>query len=142
MCNPCNSTGPRDVFIIALVRPRNKESLRRDLALLRKLAVAEYLTEKGFTNFAYDSLNKQLFRLQDRLDGFREHLEKTGSRVHVFRPMDASSHPETTHERMLRLTGTGITECPRCKQGRMERAIELPAGPTARPLVHRALDTS
>ena len=49
---------------------------------------------------------------------------------------------ETVQERMLRLTGMDIMKCPRCKQGRMELAIELPAGTTVRPPVHRVLDTS
>jgi predicted Zn-ribbon and HTH transcriptional regulator len=35
-------------------------------------------------------------------------------------------HSETTQERMLHLTGLDITECPRCKQGRMRRVAELP----------------
>jgi len=34
--------------------------------------------------------------------------------------------PETMQERMLRLTGVDLTECPRCKQGRMRRVAELP----------------
>jgi len=36
------------------------------------------------------------------------------------------SEEETLQEKMLRLTGTDITECPRCKQGRMKRVMELP----------------
>jgi hypothetical protein len=56
---------------------------------------------------------------------------------------DTPKVPEdTVQERMLRLTGIDIMECPRCKQGRMELAIELPAGTTVRPPVHRVLDTS
>lgn len=33
---------------------------------------------------------------------------------------------ETTQEKMLRLTGTDITECPCCKQGHLKRIMELP----------------
>jgi hypothetical protein len=33
---------------------------------------------------------------------------------------------ETLREKMLRLTGADITECPRCKQGHMKRVMELP----------------
>lgn len=33
---------------------------------------------------------------------------------------------ETLQEKMLRLTGADITECPRCKQGHMKRVMELP----------------
>jgi hypothetical protein len=33
---------------------------------------------------------------------------------------------ETLQEKTLRLTGTDITECPRCKQGHMKRVMELP----------------
>jgi len=33
---------------------------------------------------------------------------------------------ETLQEKILRLTGVDVTECPRCKQGRMRRVMELP----------------
>jgi hypothetical protein len=33
---------------------------------------------------------------------------------------------ETLREKMLRLTGVDITQCPRCKQGHMVRVLELP----------------
>ncbi len=33
---------------------------------------------------------------------------------------------ETAQEKMLRLTGVDVTECPRCKQGRMRRVGKLP----------------
>ena len=36
------------------------------------------------------------------------------------------SPPETLIEKMLRLTGVDITQCPRCKQGHMVRVKELP----------------
>jgi len=42
-------------------------------------------------------------------------------------PHDLPEMPdETTQEKVLRLTGTDIMECPRCKQGRMKRVMELP----------------
>jgi hypothetical protein len=34
--------------------------------------------------------------------------------------------PETTQERMLRLTGVDLTECPSCGRGHMRRVAELP----------------
>jgi len=53
---------------------------------------------------------------------------------------------ETLQEKMLRLTGADITECPRCKQGHMKRVMELPI-PLIRvsrdfPVVAEAFDTS
>ena len=42
-------------------------------------------------------------------------------------PADPPEVPqETIQEKMLRLTQTDITKCPRCKQGRMKRVFELP----------------
>jgi len=53
---------------------------------------------------------------------------------------------ETTQEKMLRLTGVDVTECPRCKQGRMRRVIELPilavCASRDSPLMPKVLDTS
>ena len=43
-----------------------------------------------------------------------------------FCPDSPQVPPETTQERMLRLTGVDMAECPCCKQGRMRRAAELP----------------
>jgi hypothetical protein len=53
---------------------------------------------------------------------------------------------ETLQEKMLRLTGVDIAECPRCKQGHMKRVMELPT-PLTRvsrdsPIVAKAFDTS
>jgi hypothetical protein len=55
--------------------------------------------------------------------------------------------PEATvQEKMLRLTGVDITECPRCKQGHMKRVMELPiltlCTSMDRPMVPEAFDTS
>jgi len=53
---------------------------------------------------------------------------------------------ETAQEKMLRLTGVDVTECPRCKQGRMRRVIELPilavCASRDSPLMPKVLDTS
>jgi len=53
---------------------------------------------------------------------------------------------ETMQEKMLRLTGVDVTECPRCKQGRMRRVIELPilavCASRDSPLMPKVLDTS
>jgi predicted Zn-ribbon and HTH transcriptional regulator len=53
---------------------------------------------------------------------------------------------ETMQEKMLRLTGVDVTECPRCKQGRMRRNIELPilavCASIDSPLTPKVLDTS
>jgi hypothetical protein len=56
------------------------------------------------------------------------------------------SEEETLQEKMLRLTGTDITECPRCKQGHMKRVMELPIPLTYLsrefPIAVNAFDTS
>jgi len=53
---------------------------------------------------------------------------------------------ETAQEKMLRLTGVDVTECPRCKQGRMRRVIELPilsaCVSRSPPIMLEVLDTS
>ena len=53
---------------------------------------------------------------------------------------------ETLHERMLRLTGVDITQCPHCKQGHMVRVQELPMHSACVlqewPVVLEAFDTS
>ena len=53
---------------------------------------------------------------------------------------------ETLQEKMLRLTGVDVTECPRCKQGRMRRVIELPillaCVSRSPPIMPEVLDTS
>ncbi len=53
---------------------------------------------------------------------------------------------ETSQEKMLRLTGVDVTECPRCKRGRMRQVVELPilSVCTSRdsPLMPEVLDTS
>ena len=53
---------------------------------------------------------------------------------------------ETTQEKMLRLTGIDVTECPCCRQGRMRRIIELPilavCASRDSPLMPEVLDTS
>jgi hypothetical protein len=53
---------------------------------------------------------------------------------------------ETLQEKMLRLTGTDITECPHCRQGRMKRVMELPilarCASTDWPVTQEAFDTS
>jgi len=61
-------------------------------------------------------------------------------------PADLPQIPnETTQEKMLRLVGTDIMECPCCKQGRMKRVGELPkllpcaCNPSHKP---KSLDTS
>jgi predicted Zn-ribbon and HTH transcriptional regulator len=41
-------------------------------------------------------------------------------------PEPPQSHEETLPEKMLRLTGIDIIQCPCCKQGRMKRVLELP----------------
>jgi len=53
---------------------------------------AEHFIEKGFTNFAYYSLDNRLFWSRERLDGFTERVRKAGGTVHVFRPAAASAH--------------------------------------------------
>lgn len=62
-------------------------------------------------------------------------------------PTDLPQIPdETTQEKMLRLTGTDITECPCCKQGRMKRVMELPillsCAYSNSSLMPKTLDTS
>jgi predicted Zn-ribbon and HTH transcriptional regulator len=56
------------------------------------------------------------------------------------------SPPESLIERMLRLTGVDITQCPRCKQGHMTRVKELPLHPACAsqdwPVELEAFDTS
>ena len=53
---------------------------------------------------------------------------------------------ETAEEKMLRLMGVDVTECPRCKQGHMRRVIELPVllicVSRDSPLMPEVLDTS
>jgi hypothetical protein len=53
---------------------------------------------------------------------------------------------ESLQERMLRLTGVDITQCPRCKHGHMVRLRELPihgaCNPRDWPIVTEACDTS
>jgi predicted Zn-ribbon and HTH transcriptional regulator len=53
---------------------------------------------------------------------------------------------ETLQERMLRLTGVDITQCPRCQQGRMVRVMELPLHSACAsrdwPVMLEAFDTS
>ena len=53
---------------------------------------------------------------------------------------------ETLQEKMLRLTGTDITECPRCRQGHMKRVMDLPILVACAlrnwPVVLQAFDTS
>jgi len=53
---------------------------------------------------------------------------------------------ETLQEKMLRLTGTDITECPRCRQGHMKRVMDLPILVVCAlrdwPVVPEAFDTS
>jgi LacI family transcriptional regulator len=51
---------------------------------------AEHFIEKGFTNFAYYSLNNSVFWSEERLDGFRERVQKAGGTVHVFEPLATS----------------------------------------------------
>jgi LacI family transcriptional regulator len=53
---------------------------------------AEHFIEKGFTNFAFFSLSNHLFWSRERLDGFRERVEKAGRTVHVFEPLAASAY--------------------------------------------------
>jgi LacI family transcriptional regulator len=55
---------------------------------------AEHFIEKGFTSFAYYSLNNDLFWSKERLDGFRERIQKAGGTVHVFEPLAASARPK------------------------------------------------
>jgi predicted Zn-ribbon and HTH transcriptional regulator len=61
-------------------------------------------------------------------------------------PEPPVSPEETLQEKMLRLTGTDIMECPRCKQGRMKRVMELPiltrCASVDRPMVPEAFNTS
>jgi hypothetical protein len=41
-------------------------------------------------------------------------------------PHPAEPIPESVQDRVLRLTGVDITQCPRCKEGHLVRVIELP----------------
>ena len=55
-------------------------------------------------------------------------------------PQAPQPSPETVAEMMLRITGEDISRCPRCRQGRLVRAAELPA---LLPVAHtEAFDTS
>jgi LacI family transcriptional regulator len=56
--------------------------------LLGKMG-AEHFIQKGFTSFAYYSLNNDLFWSRERLDGFTERVQKAGGTVHVFEPLAA-----------------------------------------------------
>jgi predicted Zn-ribbon and HTH transcriptional regulator len=53
---------------------------------------------------------------------------------------------ETAQEKMIRLTGVDVTECPRCKRGHMRRVIELQmlavCASSDSPLTPKVLDTS
>jgi len=53
---------------------------------------------------------------------------------------------ETAQEKILRLTGVDVLECPRCRQGRMRWVLELPMlsvyVPRDSPLMPEVLDTS
>ncbi|NIQ12004.1 MAG: IS91 family transposase [Gammaproteobacteria bacterium] len=53
---------------------------------------------------------------------------------------------ETAQEKILRLTGVDVSECPRCRQGRMRRVLELQMPsvcvPRDSPLMPEVLDTS
>jgi len=53
---------------------------------------------------------------------------------------------ETLQEKMLRLTGADITQCPRCKRGHMVRVMELPihsaCAPQGWPMAVEIFDTS
>jgi LacI family transcriptional regulator len=53
---------------------------------------AEHFIGKGFVNFGFFSLSNHLFWSKERLDGFRERVEETGRRVHVFDPLPTSSY--------------------------------------------------
>jgi LacI family transcriptional regulator len=54
---------------------------------------ADHFIQKGFTHFAYCSLNNHVFWSSERLNGFRQQVEKTGCMVHVFRALATGSHP-------------------------------------------------
>jgi len=53
---------------------------------------------------------------------------------------------QTAQEKMLQLTGVDVTECPRCKQGRMKGIMELPIVSAcisrSPPIIPEVLDTS
>jgi len=53
---------------------------------------------------------------------------------------------ETAQEKILRLTGVDVSECPRCRQGRMRWVLEMPmlsvCVPGDPPLMSEVLDTS
>jgi LacI family transcriptional regulator len=59
--------------------------------LLGQMA-AEHFIEKGFTNFAFFSLSNHLFWSQERLDGYRERVEKVGAKVYIFEPLTTSAY--------------------------------------------------
>ena len=58
--------------------------------LLGQMA-AEHFIEKGFTNFAYYSLNNHLFWSAERLEGFRTLVEQIGRTVQVFEPVQGNA---------------------------------------------------
>jgi hypothetical protein len=53
-------------------------------------------------------------------------LQQCRERLGLCSELTLISEEETLQEKMLRLTGIDIAECPRCKQGRMKRVTELP----------------
>jgi LacI family transcriptional regulator len=57
---------------------------------------AEHFIEKGFTNFAYFSLNNHIFWSKERLDGFIERVRKIRGTVLVFEPLAASDYASAT----------------------------------------------
>jgi len=88
---PCvltHTTGPQTILPYFTANNR----------LLGEMA-AEHFIQKGFTNFAYCSLHNHLFWSSERLDGFRERVEKIGSMVHVFRALAAGSRRKTARSR-------------------------------------------
>ncbi|MDT8302888.1 MAG: IS91 family transposase [Sedimentisphaerales bacterium] len=74
----------------------------------------------------------------------REHMAKCRELLGLSAELPSVSE-ETMQEKMLRLTGVDVTECPRCKRGRMRRIVELPilSVCTSRdsPLMPKILDT-
>ncbi len=53
--------------------------------LLGQMA-AEHFIEKGFTNFAYYTLNSTRFWSIERLEGYAERVKQAGGTIHVFEP--------------------------------------------------------
>jgi len=66
--------------------------------LLGQMA-ANHFIDKGFTNFAFFSLDNHRFWTAERLDGFRTRVEQTGHIVHVFEPLHADTYPKAVTRR-------------------------------------------